>query len=56
VVEVTRDIMDFERPNYKAADISAVLNTFESDSKPADDVARLRNIQTLYTVVHKYFM
>lgn len=56
VLEVTRDITDFERPSYKAADVAAILNTFESDTKPADDVAKLTRIQTLYTVVHKYFM
>lgn len=56
VVDVTRDITDFERPTYKTADVSVILNTFESDTKPVDDVAKLRKIQTLYTVVHKYFM
>jgi hypothetical protein len=56
IVAVTNDITDYERPTYKAGDIESILNTFEADSKPADDVAKLVRIQQLYQVVHKCFM
>ena len=56
IVAVTQDISDFERPTYKAGDILSILNTFENDTKPSDDVSKLNRIQQLYTVVHKCFM